>query len=82
MALGSGPAGTREGGSEKQAEDSGIIEGLYLELCWLALPSASPTPTQITGSLALILSRKKQIAEGTNNLEKAKVSGGSTVFPE
>lgn len=59
MALGSSPAGTREERREKGGlKTVGIIEGLYLELCWLASPSASPTPTQITGGLALTLRPK------------------------
>lgn len=82
MAAGRGPAGTREGRSEKWVEDSGVIEGLYLELCWLALPSVPPHPHIDHRQPGINPQLKNQIAEGTNNLEKAKASSGSTVFPE
>lgn len=58
---GSGLQASRYKGGEKGdvgLKTVGVIEGLYLELCWLASISAAPTPTQITGSLALILGRK------------------------
>lgn len=77
-APGSGPASTGRAGV-RGVEDSGAIEGLYLELCWLVFPSVPPTPHRSQGFSPQL---KTQIAEGTNNLEKAKASRGSTVFPE
>ena len=80
-APGSEPEARGRAGSRSGLKTVGIIEGLYLELHWLAPPSASPTPTQLTGSLGINPQLKPQMAEGTSDLGKAKASGAGSVQP-
>lgn len=81
-APGSGPAGTREGRSEKWAEDSGdnwrSVPGTVL----VGTPICFPHPHREYRQPGIKPPSKNQIAGGTNDLEEAKPSTGSTVHPE